>query len=823
MGLMKPIDAPNPRAKAPSAVPLLTAAAERLARSLAVADTTTLKPGELIRAINGTPLGQVLTDKKLRRQREIGGAKFSDPAGKRLDLMRYVAWLANQRGKTRPAAAEKSGPGSSSPPRSRPGTDGGAAERGGPRANPADAYALKKERERARNAAASESGRDIGELPPVENPERRAKALADPEFFCQAYFPGRFRKEMSPDQRASLRDLDRVADEGGKKANAAPRGDGKTTRAEVMVIRTILKGRRKFVALIGATRAASLENLESIKGEFETNETLAADFPEVCHAIRALEGIHNRCKGQLYKGEPTRLKWSGDMLVLPTIEGSPASGSVICCRGMLGRIRGMKFRRANGETVRPDMVVVDDFQTGQSARSPQQCERRLKILTGDILGLAGPGETIACFVPCTVIEKGDAADQILDQDLHAEFQGVRTKLVKRFPTNEKLWEEYADLRRSGQRLGDLTASYGFYKKHRKAMDAGAEVAWEARFDEAGEISAIQHAMNLRIDHPETFDAEYQNEPRDQTADDDQRPTVRVIEQKISGLPRRRVHLASTKLTAFVDVQQRVLYWGVAAWSLPFTGGLIDYGTWPDQGRNFFLYRDAGRTIQQKFPTAEVTGSIRAALDALIEQLLTTEYVREDGAAHRIERMAIDSGDWSEIVYQACRESKYSGLLLPSKGLGISADKAPISEWKRAEGRTIGEEWQIGAVENKRATRLLVYDTNYWKWRLDQGLAAAASDRGCITLFGEKHGRGFDHSMIAAHVASETRQKTIAPARGRTVFVYKLPPAKPDNHLLDVWVGNLVLASVQGCRLIGNPIIPRPAKPKNRQRVTPLSC
>lgn len=791
---MKRIDAPKPRAKTPAAPSLLSAVAAELARLLHVADPRNLKPGELIRTVNSTPLGQVLDDRKLRAHRERAGVRISDADGKRLDLLRYAAWLAHER-----HAAARSIPQGEN--------------------DPAAAYTAKRERERARNASASESGRDIGELPRIADPKRRARALIDPEFYCTTYFPRRFTRALSDDQRASIKELARVIEEGGTKAYAAPRGDGKTTRAEVMTIWAVLKGKRRFAAFIGATRSAADESLQSIRGEFETNELLLDDFPEVCFPIWQLEGIYNRCKGQLYRGQPTRMKWSGDLLVLPTIEGSPASGAAICCRGITGRVRGMKYRRADGETVRPDIAIVDDPQTERSANSPQQCRRRLDTITGAILGLAGPGQSIACFVPCTVIVKDDLADQILNPMTQPAFQGVRTKLVYAWATNEKLWEDYSDLRRAGQRDGSLAATNKFYKQNRKAMDAGARVAWAERFDaDAGELSAIQHAMNLRIDRAATFDAEYQNEPRDPAADDERLPTTAAIEQKLSGLPRAKVHLASTVLTAFIDVQQRLLYWGGAAWSPQFTGGLIDYGAWPDQGRANFQYRDTYHTIQKKYPAAGITGAIRSALDALIDELVKREFVREDGAPFRIQKILIDSGNWADVVYQCCRESPHAALLVPSKGMGIKCDRAPISEWKRHEGQIIGEDWMLGRVENKRSVRLLTYDTNVWKTRLYRGLATAAGDRGCITLPGEKQ-HPPDHSMLSAHLTSETRDKTFG--RGRTVFVYKLRPEKPDNHLLDVFVGNLVAASLLGCRVVGNPV-PKP-KPRTRPRVAPLNC
>ena len=94
--------------------------------------------------------------------------------------------------------------------------------------------------------------------------------------------------------------------------------------------------------LIGATESAALETLESIKTELDVNELLGEDFPEVVFPIQSLDGIANRCAGQLYKGERTRIVWTSNEIVLPTIAGSKASGAVIRVSGITGRIRGMR-------------------------------------------------------------------------------------------------------------------------------------------------------------------------------------------------------------------------------------------------------------------------------------------------------------------------------------------------------------------------------------------------------------------------------------------------------------------------------------------------
>jgi hypothetical protein len=42
----------------------------------------------------------------------------------------------------------------------------------------------------------------------------------------------------------------------------------------------------------------------------------------------------------------------------------------------------------------------------------------LQIINSDVLGLAGAGKKISGFNLCTVISKGDVADQLLDKVKH---------------------------------------------------------------------------------------------------------------------------------------------------------------------------------------------------------------------------------------------------------------------------------------------------------------------------------------------------------------------------------------------------------------------
>ena len=427
------------------------------------------------------------------------------------------------------------------------------------------AYEKHKEVSRKRVAAISAKGREISPLPKVRNRRRRKKALASFKFFATTYFPETFSLPWSTDHLHVITKMEYSIVQGGLFAMAMPRGLGKTSLCEAAALWALMSGRREFVCLIGSDAGHARTMLESIKVELETNSLLLEDFPEVVYPIHRLEGIFQRAGGQTYKGKQTWMSWSADELVLPTIARSRASGGIIRVAGIEARIRGMKFKRPDGRPVRPSLVILDDPQTDESARSPQQTTVRMATLNGAILNLAGPGQKISAIMPCTVIYPGDMADQILNSKLHPIWQGERTKLVYSFPTNTVLWEEYAETRaRDFGGGGDGHVATEFYIAHRDEMDAGSVVAWPELHDR-DEVSALQHAMNLMYRDERMFWAEHQNEPLPQ--DDNLPPgflTADAILKKTSGLERGVCPIGTTHLSAFIDVQGRLLYWMVCA-------------------------------------------------------------------------------------------------------------------------------------------------------------------------------------------------------------------------------------------------------------------
>lgn len=58
-------------------------------------DPRQLRPSELCRILNSTPLGEVISERQLYRHRTRAGLRIGD--GRHVDLLRYVAWLVSQR------------------------------------------------------------------------------------------------------------------------------------------------------------------------------------------------------------------------------------------------------------------------------------------------------------------------------------------------------------------------------------------------------------------------------------------------------------------------------------------------------------------------------------------------------------------------------------------------------------------------------------------------------------------------------------------------------------------------------------------------------
>ncbi len=410
-------------------------------------------------------------------------------------------------------------------------------------------------------------------------------------------------------------------------------------------------------------------------------------------------------------------------------------------------------------------------------------------------------------MPCTVIRPDDMADRILNRDHHPQWQGDRTKMVYSFPTNEKLCQQYGVLRaesfRNERGLADATE---FYAANRAAMDEGAVVAWPERFN-PDELSALQHFMNLKLQDEAAFMAEYQNEPLLERGPGSDLLTAEEICQKINRIERGHAPLSATRLTAFIDVHQNLLFWIVCAWEDGFTGSVIDYGAYPDPQRPYFTLRDATRTLSTVSPGAGQEGALYGGLEKLTQQLLGRAWQRDGSTPLFIEKCLIDAnwGQSTEVVYRFCRYCSHPTIVMPSHGRFVGASSKPFSEYEHRQGEQAGWNWRVPVANPDRPVRHVLFDTNFWKSFVQARFGVALGDADSLTLFGEDPAQ---HRLLSHHLTGEYRIQTSG--RGRTVDEWKVRPEQPDNHWLDCLVGASVAASMLGISLLGE-------KPKGVER------
>lgn len=668
-----------------------------------------------------------------------------------------------------------------------------------------------------RSREQSQSVSEVGELAAVENPERREACRLDLHKFLTTYFPASTGlTPFSEDHHRVIKRIEGCVLRGGRFLNVVYRGFAKTTITENAALWAVLYGHRRFVAIFGADETAAAGSVDSIQTELEGNDLLNEDFPEVCQAVRALEGKPQRCGGQCYrvkggcrkcegKGCPecdgsgdrldrTHIVWRSDHVVLPTLPGSVASGAILAARGITGGFRGLKVKLPDGTQQRPDQVIADDIQTDVSAGSPVQVSKTLSTLRKAVTKLGGHRKGLAIVINATVICTDDAIDKLLKDPA---WQSERVPMVRQWPEAHKtLWlEEYARIRKDYDPalLGDQERAHRdateFYQSRRAEMDAGAVVSWDNCFDHETEISALQHAYNALIDDgEEAFASEYMVKPL-VTATEQAGASRESLLAKMNGIPRGTVPRWATRLTAGVDVQQALLYWTVAAWSEDFTGHVVSYGTFPDQHRSYFALRDARPTLAEATGEPSPESQIFKGLSMLADVLLGREWLRDDGTTMRVERMLVDRGNWAEIIKRWARQSGRPEVL-PSIGRAPGPERAQLSEWKVRDGERRGYQ----SIISKEG---VVFDSSAWKSFVFNRFATPEPSRGCLTLHADPVS---SHGMLLDHLTSEKPQEVENKTTQRKRIVWTKPDPGRDNHFLDTLVLAAVAANVQGVRL-----------------------
>ena len=616
----------------------------------------------------------------------------------------------------------------------------------------------------------------------VENPERRRDCLADPKLFlktygwCTKYNRPLFYNDWASHHLAMIDAIKERAYNGGDKAVAAPRGDGKSSVTALMAIWVVLAGLRRSIILLGSTGERAKDLFDMIKWHFMRMPKLMADFPEICDCVAALDGAPSRANKQHVRGVPTDIKWTQDEIIFPKVPGSSFGGVHMKYKGLDSAIRGGRF----------EFALIDDPETDEVARGEQHWKIE-RIIDREVAGLAPPDKRISRVVITTIQNPYCYSARVTNRDLKPTFAGDRYGILAEWPERRDLWDEYVALRQRSQKTiseafpdgdKDGIAALRFYEKNREEMDRGAVVTNPARYsselNEDGlvvEISALQAFWNRVADWGmDAVMSELQNDPEDHNKVDDERLTSGLVMNRISGLDRNELP-PNCRITLGLDLGNKYGHWVKVAWFGNGSGVVIDYGIMEVAG----MIGKNSRNVADK------------VLEVAIYDALGEFYTSQEQGVNPPEFALIDSGSGlhSPAVYSFCRDMG-GRTYAPCKG---PANRFRVPAKATAEKHPFKEAY--AAWQESEKLWLYHVNTDYWQEWIQHRFQTETFDSelikegkvffqdGSLSLYQPLRAR--DHLAFAHHMTSHERQTRFVEGKG---VVSKWIQSNKNNHWLD---------------------------------------
>jgi hypothetical protein len=342
--------------------------------------------------------------------------------------------------------------------------------------------------------------------------KRRADLEAQPEKWLQYYFPGLFYLPFADSHRDIIKAVVDSSDNAMNVVVAAPRGEGKTAILRAMALFLLVTGRCRFPVLGGWTGKAAKIGWRQWK-IWLTSKRFAEDYPEFAQPF--VESTNATRLGSLVWND-TGLETGADMLAVDLVIVLPDGRGCLAAGSLNGDIKGLNIPLKNGETIRPDMILLDDPQDVARAADPAFVAEVVEKIESQWMCLSGPDSGIRMMAAVTIKEPDDVGET-LGKDPANIF--IRISRVTDFPEgftdkNSKcrdLWDQWYSLFSDTRSRAE---SFEFYAKNKAVMTKGMKVVWEHRRDKKRkDPDAMFSAIADFYKVGETaFWSEYQNRP-----------------------------------------------------------------------------------------------------------------------------------------------------------------------------------------------------------------------------------------------------------------------------------------------------------------------
>jgi hypothetical protein len=252
-------------------------------------------------------------------------------------------------------------------------------------------------------------------------PDLRARINEqDWERWLRFYFPKPFTRPFTSYQRAFWEWGWRILPDRyyQPRVECEPRGVGKSTNAELLVVSLLARKRKQAIGYVSGTDDKATKHFNSIKRKLES-ESLLRDYP---HLTPKVQKYRNAFNG-----------WSQDRLITD-------GGQMIIPITLQGSNRGFKSE----DDTRFDLIVLDDIDS--LGESPDVVMKNIELLKSEIL-LAGYANTTIIF-PQNLIYRDSICSMVLD---HRADMLTDREFVGPFPMMKWYDAEKMDLPGGGKR------------------------------------------------------------------------------------------------------------------------------------------------------------------------------------------------------------------------------------------------------------------------------------------------------------------------------------------------------------------------------------
>jgi hypothetical protein len=582
--------------------------------------------------------------------------------------------------------------------------------------------------------AARVSGRMLDRSKP-ENRSRRRRLENDPAAWLQFYLGATFSLPFGDVHLRMIEAAVRAIRTGAGMCVAAPRGTGKSSVLWGIALWAILSGACRFPVVTAWAHGAARRMLRRWLAALADNPKIRADYPEACAPF---EQTTHPVRLRMLRWEDTGELCGADVRIMDGALVLPAGRGAIGAASVGGNTRGLFATMPDGETLRPDVLFLDDTQDKPTAESPALVRKVVERIESDLFNLSGPDVRISIMAAVTVIAEDDVAEHFLN---HADFEDIRCGQIVTWPTafNDKgsetrrLWEEWNSERVEGMADHDGgKRARLFYLANKTALTTGMTVSWAQRFDKKRcDPDACFAAMwdFYRLGEG-AFMAERQNAPlKENTTVYDLTPAL-VASRVHFGRVRYTVPAEAKFILAATDLNFYGLHTVVAGFGNDGTSWLVDYRRYDDDGRGI---------VPRDLPEGETK---RRMFEALVQHghELTGLPLLRNGQSNRIGAWIVDAGFMPDVVKRFTDG--------PGRRLGVSIMPARgynFDKYRPTPKNCIGlPREQCHLAEGPVAGRFLAFNSCYWREVSQRAWLATPNAPGSLSLFEGRHAEFSEH-------------------------------------------------------------------------------